>query len=116
VHVDQFTRWLCEKCGSPSICSWHKTYWESGAGDVERMTFGQECWDCGWPLVVCYPAPDMAPRAIYGPFASTTVDQYAYEQDALRLLEASISNGEPCRPSAERDRDWSDGCAGPIAS
>jgi hypothetical protein len=112
--VDQFTRWLCEKCGNPGIASWNKARYDGNPFPPESygMIFGDNCNECWWPITVRYPAPDMAPRVIYGPDSSG----FAYEPDAMDALARSLDAGAPARPSEQRDRDWSGGCSGVPAS
>ena len=117
ITVDQYTRWLCDKCGKAGIDSWNKALYDGNPAPPAAygLIFGDSCQYCMWPVTVRYPAPDMAPRAIYGPIPYGD-RQFSYETDAMLSLEFNLGAGEPLQPSTERDRDWSGGCSRAPAS
>lgn len=111
--ADQFTRWLCAKCGGDGIDSWNKAIfdgpsWEKGEILPNPWVLGMECWRCLWPCVVCYTSPEAAPRALYGPYASGE-QAYEYEAAAFLRIEDQSASIE-LLPSTSRDVDWSAGC------
>ena len=111
---DQFTRWLCGKCGCDGIDSWNKAVfdgpsWDKGEQVPNPWILGMECWGCGCPCVVIYTLPSEAPRAVYSPIAEGE-RAYAYEPDAFAAIESGAESGEILQPSNSRDSDWSRGC------
>lgn len=110
---DQFTRWLCEKCGQPGIDSWNKGVFDGtdfGADAIPNpWLLGSDCEACGHPVVLSYTTPDAPVRAIYGPVRDGP-DQYSYETAAFAAFEADAGAGTELRPSSKRDVDWSAGC------
>ncbi len=107
---DQFTRWLCAKCGKAGIDSWNKAVfdsfsWEEGEQIPDPFILGDNCQVCWAPLVVSYSTPGLAPRAIYGPD-----DGYGYEVEAMAIIVAKSDKAIKLEPSTHRDADWSGGC------
>lgn len=106
-HFDQFTRWLCARCGGAGFDSWNKALhdgidWE---GDYPNpAVWGDQCQSCGHPAAVAYTTPDAAPTIIYG------LEDYSTERADMVRLEADPSCGETMVPSDLRDADWSRGC------
>lgn len=106
---DQFTRWLCPKCGGAGIDSWNKAMHDGidyGGQYPNPAVFGDACQKCGWNVAICYTTADCAPTAIFAP----TMNNYNYELEAMNRLEADPSSGETLQPSTTRDSDWSRGC------
>lgn len=106
---DQFTRFLCRKCGEAGHDSWNKAAYDGPHHDGEvpnPLIYGDECQKCGWPAVIAWSAPGEQARAIYGP----DPDSYDYEPHAIDLMERSIGNGSLLEWSTVRDADWSGGC------
>lgn len=106
--IDQFTRFLCDKCDKPGFDSWNKAAHDglNFEGDFPNpMIFGDMCQCCTHPAVVAYSCPGIAPTVIY-----SIDDTFDYELDAMAKLESDPSCGQPLRPSDERDADWSGGC------
>lgn len=106
--TDQFTRFLCDQCDKPGFDSWNKTMHDGinyHGNYPNPCIYGLECVYCGHNAVTAYTLPGVAPTVIYGPD-----DSYAYEEEAMVLLELDPSNGKPLRPSNQRDSDWSQGC------
>lgn len=107
---DEFTRWLCAKCGCDGIDSWNKAVfdgpaWEVGEQIPDPWIVGMECWRCMTPCVVSYGAPGLPPRAIYSPDGS-----YEYEREAMELIQTSPEGAIVLLASKTRDADWSRGC------
>lgn len=107
---DQFTRWLCPKCGAPGFDSWNKAMFDGIVRDPDDLPnpniLGDTCQHCGHPAVTCYTLPDQPPRAIL-----SSDGTYAYEAFAMTCFEvAPASEGVELRPSDRRDADWSRGC------
>ena len=113
---DQFSRWCCLKCGEAGIDSWNKAVWDGpgfrSLSDVPNpWIIGGECVYCGWPCVVIYTIPEVAPRTIYGPIGPDEEgNSYEYEDEVLDLIEADITASVVLSPSNTRDTDWSGGC------
>jgi hypothetical protein len=114
---DQFTRWLCPKCGQAGIDSWNKAMFDGVAHLPVMMELpdpwilGDQCSSCLWPAALRYTKPDAAPRAIFGPNPfSNRPGVYAYEIEAMNRLQDTPDSGELLRPSDKRDADWSRGC------
>lgn len=116
---DQFTRWLCPKCGCGGIDSWNKAIFD-GTDHGEEVESGREplpnpwilgsnCDRCVWPCVVSYTTPDAPPRAIFGPVECGS-GCFAYEPDAMRAILADPTAAILLQPSEIRDADWSAGC------
>lgn len=108
--MDQFTRFLCDKCDRPGFDSWNKAMHDGidYEGDYPNpAVYGDECQCCGHPAAVCYTSPGLAPTAIYSPD-----DSYSYEGGAIDQLQADPSRGQSLRPASKRDADWSGGCVG----
>ncbi|MES2175092.1 MAG: hypothetical protein V4523_14255 [Pseudomonadota bacterium] len=108
--IDQFTRFLCPKCGAPGFDSWNKAIFDGVIHDVNALPnpwiLGDQCQACTWPAVIFYTTPDEVPRVIFGP----DLHSFAYESEAMRLISADPSSGEPLLASTARDADWSRGC------
>jgi hypothetical protein len=108
--VDQFTRWLCPKCGAAGFDSWNKAMFDGVVQDPEALpnpwVLGDCCGYCTWPAVTCYTLPGDPPRAIFGPM----LDLFSYEEEAMRLILADPQSCEILLPATERDADWSKGC------
>lgn len=107
--IDQFTRFLCDKCENDGFDSWNKTMHDGinyHGNYPNPCIYGLECSHCGHPAVTAYTSPDAAPTAIYSP----DEDSYDYEGDAMTALERDPSAGTALRPSQHRDSDWSQGC------
>ena len=111
--TDQFTRWLCAKCGKPGIDSWNKAMFDGVDHDPAELPnpwlLGDNCQCCVWPVVISYTEPGTAPRAIYGPIQSGP-GQFAYETEAFLAIEADRASALELLPSDARDADWSGGC------
>ncbi|WP_143066708.1 hypothetical protein [Sphingobium sp. YR768] len=108
--IDQFTRFLCSKCGAAGFDSWNKAMFDGVVHDPSALPnpwiLGDQCQACTWPAVTCYTIPGEAPRAIFGPH----LHGFAYEGKAMELIVADPSSGQLLLPSAARDADWSRGC------
>lgn len=108
--TDQFTRWLCPKCGEAGFDSWNKAMFDGVVQDPEALPnpwiLGDSCHVCTWPAVTCYTLPTEPPRAIFGPM----LHQFSYESEAMRLILADPEAGEYLLPALKRDADWSQGC------
>ncbi|MBG6116240.1 hypothetical protein IWY39_000044 [Sphingobium sp. JAI105] len=110
---DQFTRWLCPKCGLAGIDSWNKALFDGiDHGDAplpDPWILGTQCDRCVWPCVVSYARFDVQPTAIFGPL-SAGAGCFAYEDKAMAAILADRTAGEMLAPSDRRDFDWSRGC------
>ncbi len=107
---DQYSRWLCPKCGRAGIDSWNKAMHDGidhGGEYPNPWILGLDCEHCIHPVTVAWYGPDDVPRAIFG----ETVSDWQYEPGAMQSLETDPLAGVPLEPSTERDRDWSHGCA-----
>lgn len=108
--IDQYTRFLCPKCGSPGFDSWNKAMFDGVIHDPNELPnpwiMGDNCQTCMWPAVTYYSIPGEAPLAVFGPHLHC----FAYESEAMSLISADPSLGEPLLPSSDRDADWSRGC------
>lgn len=106
--IDQFTRFLCDKCNRPGFDSWNKAAHDGldFEGDFPNpMIFGDMCQYCTYPAVVAYSTPGIAPTAIY-----SVDDTFNHESEAMAVLQLDPFNGITLRPSDQRDSDWSGGC------
>lgn len=107
---DQFTRWLCPKCGMDGFDSWNKAMFDGIVHDPDNLpnpwVIGDTCQCCGHPSVVSYTTADAAPCAILGP----GFNDYSHEDEALKRFEAQPDAGVQLLPSPTRDADWSRGC------
>lgn len=106
---DEFSRWLCPKCGEPGIDSWNKAMFDglTHEGGIPALhILGDMCHHCTHPITLAYRAPGVAPRAIVGP----DEDSFEYEHGAMLELEADPAAGVELLPSTARDADWSRGC------
>jgi hypothetical protein len=106
---DQFTRFLCAKCGEAGHDSWNKAAHDgiNWHGNVPNpLIYSDECHSCGWPSVVAWGAPGEGALAIYGPDAET----FAYEDEAMARIEKHPEQAVALEYSAVRDGDWSGGC------
>lgn len=110
---DQYTRWLCPKCGAPGIDSWNKAMFDGiDHGDdplPNPHVLGDNCQHCAWPVVVRYATADEAPTAIFGPIPLCD-GCFNYEPAAMRQILAAPETAIALQPSIARDRDWSRGC------
>jgi len=109
-QIDQYTRWLCAKCGNPGIDSWNKAMHDGvnyGGEYPNPAIFGDTCQSCGQPIVVAYSTPDTAPIALYG------APKWASEAADMDRIEADPACGETLQASDKRDADWSHGCCAP---
>lgn len=116
---DEFSRWLCSKCGEPGIDSWNKAIFDGvDHEDVENPelphVLGMDCTSCGWAVTVRYDTPDLPPVAIYSPVPADATDenQYAYEGDAMAQIRADRAAGLALADAGplERDHNWRGGC------
>lgn len=106
--MDQFTRFLCDKCEEPGFDSWNKMMHDGidFKGDYPNpCIYGLECVYCMHPATVAYFTAGIAPTVIYSPD-----DNYVYEEEAMDRLQANPALGQTLRPSMKRDADWSGGC------
>jgi hypothetical protein len=113
---DQYTRWLCPKCGAAGVASWNKATYDGIDYDDDDNPpcpniFGDNCEYCCWPFVAAYYRHDERPRAIFGPlpFESGT-GCWDYEQAAMTIIEEDKDSGTELDPSQVRDSDWRGGC------
>lgn len=110
---DQFTRFLCAKCGKPGIDSWNKAMFDGLNLDADDLPnphiLGDNCHRCSWPVVISYTEPGTRPRAIYGPI-NDGPHQFAYEDQAFQQIKADPMSALELLPSDTRDADWSGGC------
>ncbi|WP_289145226.1 hypothetical protein [uncultured Sphingobium sp.] len=108
--VDQFTRWICPKCGADGFDSWNKAMFDGVVQDPAALpnpwVLGDCCQTCTWPAVTCYTLPGDPPRTIFGP----TLHQFSYESEAMQLILTDPESGEFLLPASSRDADWSQGC------
>lgn len=110
---DQFTRWLCPKCGLAGIDSWNKAMFDGiDHGDAplpDPWILGDQCAYCVWPCVISYTTPDAPPRAIFGPLPAGP-ECFTYEHEAMRAILADPISAAELQPATTRDADWSRGC------
>ncbi len=110
---DQFTRWLCAKCGKPGIDSWNKAMFDGVVHDPADLpnpwVIGDSCHSCCWPVVISFTEPGTPPRAIYGPIQSGR-GEFEYEDEAVLAILADPASAIELLPSDTRDADWSGGC------
>lgn len=106
---DQFTRFLCAKCGEAGHDSWNKAAHDgiNWHGNVPNpLIYGDMCHYCGWPAVVAWGAPGEPALAIYSPDESS----FAYENDAMARIEGHPDDAVKLEFAVKRDADWSGGC------
>lgn len=107
--INEFTRFLCPRCGQDGVHSWNKSAWDGPGWDQppNPMIFGEDCNCCGWPLTVRYDGPEEPPVAILCP---DDPPSYTYEDDAMAALEQDRAAGVVLSAATTRDADWSRGC------
>lgn len=111
IPFDQYTRWLCPKCGAPGIDSFNKAIFDGppfeDAFQFDEYIFGDQCQRCTWAITVRYTTADEAPTAIVNPEWEDR-EGYNYQRDAI--IRIATDPDLTLQPSDQRDRDWSRGC------